>query len=123
MIEVTLIDEEEYPIEYNDPLELCMILEKDKEKGVLVRHPKGKFAYELPDTWDLIPDPAMFLSSLCVNAGLPSASWRGEKRLWPRKITEKKRNLYTGKVVEPEEFSGVSIYHLKVISTVGDGKS
>ncbi len=123
LIEVTLIDEEEYPIEYKDPLELCMILEKDKEKGVLVRHPKGKFAYELPDTWDLIPDPAMFLTTICGNAGLPASAWRGEKRLWPQKIKDKKRNLYTGEVIQPETFSGVEIYHLKVISACGNGKS
>tara|TARA_B100000287_G_C20630010_1_gene779412 strand:- start:68 stop:844 length:777 start_codon:yes stop_codon:yes gene_type:complete len=121
-LEVSLIDEEEVLIEYKDPIELCMILDRQKDSGVLIRHPKGRQAYYLPDTWDLIPDPAMLLSSLCVNAGLPSASWRGEKRLWPRKIKEKKRDLYTGKIIEPEEFSGVSIYSLNVKTTCGKGK-
>jgi len=123
LIEVTLVDDDEIPIEYKDPLELCMILERDREKGVLIRHPKGTFAYHLPDTWDLIPDPAMFLTTLCSNAKLPPSAWRGESRLWPQKVTERKRNLYTGEVIEPEEYTGISIYHLNVRSTVGDGKS
>jgi len=121
-IEVSLIDEDESLIKYRDPMELCLILDKQKDKGVLIRHPNGRQAYFLPDTWDLIPDPAMLLSSLCNNAGLPPASWRGEKRLWPQKMTEKKRNLYTGKVIQPEEYSGVRVYSLDVETVCGKGK-
>ncbi|MEW6569016.1 MAG: AMMECR1 domain-containing protein, partial [Chloroflexota bacterium] len=30
----------------------------------------------LPQVWEKVPDPALFLSMLCEKAGLPSDSWR-----------------------------------------------
>ena len=116
-----LVDKKTYPIEYKDPMELSMILEKNKDKGVLVKK-DNKSSYFLQDTWEQIPDPSMFLSSLCRNAGLQPSAWRGEKRLWPQKHTELKRNLYTGKIIQPEEYSGISIEWLQVKGYQGDGK-
>ena len=120
-IEIMLVDKESYPIEYKDPIELTMILERNKDKGVLVTK-QNKTSYFLPDTWEHIPNPAMFLSSLCKNAGLQPSAWRGEKRLWPQKLTDKRRDLYTGKIIEPEEYSGVDIEFLQVKGYQGDGK-
>ena len=120
-IEIMVVDKKSYPIEYKDPMELSMILEKNKDKGVLVKK-DNKSSYFLPDTWEQIPDPSMFLSSLCRNAGLQPSAWRGEKRLWPQKHTELKRNLYTGKIIQPEEYSGISIEWLQVKGYQGDGK-
>ena len=119
-IEIFLIEEAEVPIEYNDPLEFTMLLGKHKDMGLVIRKDK-KESYYLPDTWDMIPDPSMFISSLCVNAGLPASAWRGEKRLWPQKVTERKRDLYTGKVIEPEEYAGIDILGLDVIRIRGKG--
>tara|TARA_Y100000593_G_C4244232_1_gene303796 strand:+ start:61 stop:840 length:780 start_codon:yes stop_codon:yes gene_type:complete len=121
-IEIMLVDKKSYPVPHKDTTELLILLEKNKDKGLLVR--KGrKEAYFLPDTWELIPNPSMFISSLCVNAGLPASSWKGEKRLWPQKITDRKRDLYTGKIIEPQEFSGIDINFLNVKGYQGDGKT
>ena len=120
-ISIFLVDDKEELIVYNDPLELTMLLKNTKHKGVLIRK-DNKQSYFLPDAWDLIPDPGMFLSSLCVNASLPSAAWKGEKRVWPQKIKERKRDLYSGKIIEPEEYSGIDVYQLNVDIINGTGK-
>ena len=111
--EIFLIDDEEYPLTYNDPTELLILLNQVKDMGLIVRKDK-KEAYYLPDVWEQIPDPGMFISSLCKSADMPASAWRGDKRIWPKKSTQSKMNLYTGEIIPPEEFSGIDIYMLAV---------
>ena len=42
-----------------------LIIEKDWHRATL-----------LPSVWAKLPDPAQFLSTLCLKAGLPEAAWR-----------------------------------------------
>tara|TARA_Y100000593_G_scaffold84466_1_gene159960 strand:- start:499 stop:1263 length:765 start_codon:yes stop_codon:yes gene_type:complete len=114
-IEIYLTDHKETPIYYNDPLELLILLDKSKNDGFLVRR-GSKEDYYLPDTWREIPNPSMFISSLCNKAGLPPGSWKGESRLWPGKTKVRRQNLYTGEVIEQET---IGIYSLKVDSIIG----
>lgn len=120
-IEIFIINQEQSSYEYKDPIELLMLLKQDNEKVIVVRK-NDKEAYYLPDTWEQIPDAGMFISSLCGKAGLPPSFWRGEKRLWPKKITESKQDLYTGKIIPPEEFTGIDIFSLDVERFSGNGK-
>ena len=120
--EVTIIENERIPIEYKDPMELLVILGKSKDMGVMVKKDK-KSSYFLSDTWDLIPEPGMFMSSLCLSADLPASSWRGQKRIWPSKRTELRRDLYTGKIVKPSEWGRLEVLHIPCMRIKGRGNT
>ena len=112
-IEVSLIGESTL-IEYNDPLELLYYLDDNRGRGVMVRKGKRQ-AYYLSDVWNQIPDPGTFISSLCTEASLPASAWKGEERLWPRKTTTSKRDIYTGNIIEPSGLVELEVYHLEVV--------
>ena len=120
--EVFLIENDMIPVSYNDPMELLVLLEKSKDMGVMVKKDK-KTSYFLSDTWEQIPEPGLFMSSLCLSADLPASSWRGQKRLWPGKRTELRRNLYTGKVVKPEEWGKLEVFHIPCLRIKGQGNT
>ena len=120
--DIFLIEADRIPITYKDPMELLVLLDKQKDMGVMVKR-KTKQSHFLPDTWEQIPDPGMFISSLCTSADLPSSIWRGGTRLWPSKIKERRRDLYTGKIVEPKLNSDIDVYHIPVQRIKGRGKN
>ena len=120
-IEVFLVENEDGIIQYNDPIELLLLLKSLKDRVIVVRKGRRE-AYFLPDMWEQIPDEGMVMTSLCGQAGLPSSAWRGEKRLWPKRITESKINLYTGKVIPPEDFAGIDVIEKITHRIKGNGK-
>ena len=120
-IEMYLIDQRDNIIEYNDPITLLSRLKSFQDRVIVVRK-KSKEAYFIPSIWEQIPDGSMFMTTLCTNAGLPSSAWKGEKRLWPKKITESKINLYTGKIIPPSEFAGIDVIQKITHRITGNGK-
>ncbi|HHD64379.1 MAG TPA: AmmeMemoRadiSam system protein A [Desulfobulbaceae bacterium] len=44
--------------------------------GVILRAPGGAGATFLPQVWEQLPDPQLFLSHLCLKAGLPQTAWK-----------------------------------------------
>jgi len=43
---------------------------------VILRAPGGAGATFLPQVWEQLPDPQLFLSHLCLKAGLPQTAWQ-----------------------------------------------
>lgn len=72
-IEVSVLTEPE-PLDYADSSELLSRLRPSVD-GVILRW-SGASATYLPQVWDQLPDPAAFLTSLCLKAGLPGDTWR-----------------------------------------------
>ncbi|MDR0415812.1 MAG: AmmeMemoRadiSam system protein A [Propionibacteriaceae bacterium] len=48
---------------------------------------QGRRATYLPQVWDDLPDPAVFLASLRRKAGLPASYWGPDLRLWRYGVT------------------------------------
>lgn len=72
-IEVSILTEPR-PLEYTGGQELLTRLRPGIDGVILssgLRH-----ATFLPQVWDKVSDPAMFLSMLCEKAGLPSDEWQ-----------------------------------------------
>ncbi len=62
------------PLEYDDAQDLIAKLRPGID-GVTIR--KGMAAGTfLPQVWEQLPDPAKFISHLCMKAGLPADEWR-----------------------------------------------
>ena len=120
--EVFIVEDKKILLEYNDPMELLVILGKSKDMGVMVKK-DNKSSYFLSDTWDVIPEPGLFMSSLCMSAELPASSWRGQKRIWPQKRTELRRDLYTGKIVKPQDWGKLEIFHIPCLRIKGRGNT
>ena len=72
-IEVSVLTEPR-PLAYKDSSDLIARL-KPHADGVILRlgHASATF---LPQVWEQLPDPAAFLSNLCLKAGLAADSWR-----------------------------------------------
>jgi AmmeMemoRadiSam system protein A len=65
------------PLRYETPDDLVKKLRAGID-GVILK--KGfKRATFLPQVWEKLSDPELFLSRLCLKLGLPSDSWRVEK--------------------------------------------
>lgn len=77
-IEVSRLTHPE-PLLYETPDELLIRLRPGVD-GVVLKDGPYRRATFLPQVWDKIPDPAMFLSYLCQKMGAASDLWR-RKRL------------------------------------------
>lgn len=60
---------------YNDGDDLLDKLRPNVD-GVILRHPSGASATFLPQVWEQLPSPTLFLGHLCRKAGLPETEWR-----------------------------------------------
>ena len=72
-IEISTLTKPE-PLEYESPEDLVRKLRQGID-GVIL---KGQFrrATFLPQVWEKLPDPELFLSRLCLKMGLASDAWR-----------------------------------------------
>lgn len=59
---------------YRNPEELLDLLQPGKD-GVILRAGRAGATF-LPQVWQQLPDPALFLGQLCRKAGLPENSWQ-----------------------------------------------
>ncbi len=64
------------PLEYTTPENLVSLL-KPGVDGVILRH-NGKSATFLPQVWEQLSSPEVFLSHLCRKAGLQESCWKTE---------------------------------------------
>jgi len=87
-IEISRLTEPK-PFPYQTPEELLKGLHPGKD-GVVLRYGHRSATY-LPQVWDQIPDPAEFLSELCLKMGAAADTW-------------KKQNLDVS-IYQVEEFS------------------
>ncbi len=44
--------------------------------GVIIKADNGAGATFLPQVWEQLPDPVIFMNNLCQKAGLPETAWR-----------------------------------------------
>lgn len=65
------------PLEYDQPEDLPNLLQP-YEDGVVLRDAHRRATF-LPQVWEKIPDPCVFLSQLCQKMGLPGDTWRKRK--------------------------------------------
>jgi len=73
-IEVSVLSEPK-PLPYTDSADLIRKLRPGID-GVILRGPGGASATFLPQVWEQLPDPKLFLSHLCLKAGLPQDAWQ-----------------------------------------------
>jgi AmmeMemoRadiSam system protein A len=59
---------------YNEPNELLKQLAA-KKPGVIIKCGANSATF-LPQVWEQLPEPELFLSQLCIKAGLPEDAWR-----------------------------------------------
>lgn len=66
----------EYPrrVKVEKPEDYLEIL-KQGQDGVILIH-KGRNSTYLPQVWDTLPDPILFLSNLCIKQGSPQNCWK-----------------------------------------------
>lgn len=62
------------PLVYDDAAELLSRLHPGRD-GVLIEQ-GGRSATFLPQVWEQLPEPQIFLEHLCRKAGLPGSAWR-----------------------------------------------
>lgn len=67
------------PLEYDHPDDLLLRLHPHLDGVVL--HDGHRRATFLPQVWEKIADPALFLSQLCQKMGSPGDTWRRKKLL------------------------------------------
>lgn len=72
-IEVSVLTEP-LPLTYKDGDDLISRLHPH-EDGVILRKGHASATF-LPQVWEQLPDPADFLSNLCLKAGLSADTWR-----------------------------------------------
>ncbi len=75
-IEVSVLSEPQ-PMHYDDGNDLICRLRPGLD-GVIIRLGEATATF-LPQVWKQLPDPAEFLSHLCLKAGLPVDEWRRGK--------------------------------------------
>ncbi len=63
------------PLSYGDGDDLVRRL-RPRVDGVIIRAANGASATFLPQVWEQLPVPEVFLSHLCRKAGLPDDFWR-----------------------------------------------
>jgi hypothetical protein len=71
-LEISLLSPPE-KFEYNAPKELVQRLVPFKD-GVIIEKASRRATF-LPQVWEQLPDPASFLSQLCLKAGLDADEW------------------------------------------------
>jgi AmmeMemoRadiSam system protein A len=64
-----------FPLEYATPEELLARLRPGVD-GVILSDGPWRRATFLPQVWEKLPDPAVFLDHLCEKMGLPAGTWR-----------------------------------------------
>jgi hypothetical protein len=64
-------------LDYNTPEDLLKCLQPGVD-GVVLKY-AGRRATFLPQVWEKIPDPAVFLSYLCQKMGAPFDLWKHKK--------------------------------------------
>lgn len=74
-IDISVLTEPE-PLAYDDGDDLPAKLRPNID-GVILEAPGGAGATFLPQVWEQLPDPKLFLGHLCRKAGLPDAAWVG----------------------------------------------
>lgn len=72
-IEVSVLTESQL-LEYRDSSDLIARLNPHID-GVTIRKGHSSATF-LPQVWEQLPDPAAFLSNLCLKAGLEADTWR-----------------------------------------------
>jgi len=75
-IEISLLTHP-VPLEYENPEDLSHLL-RPMFDGVVLRDGTRRATF-LPQVWEKLPDPAMFLSHLCQKMGAPGDLWRKRK--------------------------------------------
>jgi AmmeMemoRadiSam system protein A len=72
-IEVSVLTEP-WPLAYRDSTDLIAKIRPGVD-GVIIRRGLASATF-LPQVWEQLPQPEIFLSNLCRKAGLPSEEWR-----------------------------------------------
>jgi hypothetical protein len=62
------------PLEYSSSEELLSVLRPFRD-GVFIKAGQRQATF-LPQVWEDLPDKKLFLSRLCLKAGLPTNCWR-----------------------------------------------
>jgi AmmeMemoRadiSam system protein A len=75
-IEVSILTEPKR-LEYEDPEDLLQLL-RPMIDGVIISDGVRRATF-LPQVWERIPSPSLFLSMLCEKASLPSNAWQTQK--------------------------------------------
>jgi AmmeMemoRadiSam system protein A len=75
-IEVSILTEPKR-LEYKDPEDLLQLL-RPMVDGVIITDGIRRATF-LPQVWERIPSPSLFLSMLCEKASLPSNAWQTQK--------------------------------------------
>ena len=65
------------PLEYDDALDLLQKLRPGVD-GVVLKDGQRRATF-LPQVWEQLPDPKIFLSELCAKMGIPSNAWQRKK--------------------------------------------
>jgi len=65
------------PLEYDDALDLLNKLRPGVD-GVVLKDGQRRATF-LPQVWEQLPDPKIFLSELCAKMGVPSNTWQRKK--------------------------------------------
>ncbi|PIE69548.1 MAG: AMMECR1 domain-containing protein [Deltaproteobacteria bacterium] len=73
-IEVSVLSDPR-SLEYSCAEELLTKLRPGRD-GVILRDPDGAQATFLPQVWQQLPEPELFLTKLCHKAGLDGKTWR-----------------------------------------------
>ena len=61
------------PVNYKDPKDLLEKIEPMKD-GLILKYGNFQGTF-LPDVWEELPEKTIFLSNLCLKAGLPADCW------------------------------------------------
>jgi AmmeMemoRadiSam system protein A len=73
VIEVSLLTKPE-PLAFDSPEALLVSLRAGLD-GVIIKKGDASATF-LPQVWEQIPSPEVFLSQLCLKAGLPKTAWQ-----------------------------------------------
>jgi uncharacterized protein len=74
-------------LDYRDCEDLVRRL-SSKNDGVVLKD-SGRRATFLPQVWEKLPEPALFLNNLCLKMGLPPDNWRRKKmEVWVYQVEE-----------------------------------
>jgi len=75
-IEISVLTEPQ-PLNYDAPEDLLRLLRPEVD-GVIISQGYRRATF-LPQVWERVPDPEIFLSMLCEKMGAPPDSWRRTK--------------------------------------------
>lgn len=75
-IEVSTLTRPE-PLAYHSPEDLTGKLRQGID-GVILKGQSRRATF-LPQVWEKVPDPGLFLSRLCLKMGLPADAWQHQK--------------------------------------------